>query len=435
MGAGDADPLWANRYDSRFEVAQRFLTKSVCTGDVFVALAVWQRRALPRGHRRDRRADGRQPRGSATCRGRGARGAERDGEREQQTRRGQQAVHAGDRGAEARKERQAAELQRQAQQVEQQASARPVLTPSELTELDRLRKQESAWQRTEADLRQQLAAQRTARRTRAAGARNQRRSDIADLERLRKAESNWEPTQQQLAAAKERATKAQQAESALRKTNEELQARLAEHSPRRLELSMPPRRPTSRNRGAAPPVPGGVRKTRCRSRDQAVAIGAGRRVHAQLLAVPVVHDGDHRPEDLGHGRPGRGDLRAEDVGRTEGRHAPEPTPGVVGHSVAAQPAARGSSRRSRINGSTGYGRIRRNSRSRAARSGCRSAAFRERQEDVAPRPAGWRPVELDARRPEQEVEVGARKKSKLLGSCALPVRIPASRAEQAMALL
>ena len=52
-------------------------------------------------------------------------------------------------------------------------------------------------------------------------------SDLAELERLRKAESNWEQSQQQLAAATDRATKAQQAEGALRRTNEELQTRLA----------------------------------------------------------------------------------------------------------------------------------------------------------------------------------------------------------------
>ena len=42
------------------------------------------------------------------------------------------------------KSTQAAELQRQAQQAEQQANAKSALTPSELTELDRLRRQEAA---------------------------------------------------------------------------------------------------------------------------------------------------------------------------------------------------------------------------------------------------------------------------------------------------
>ncbi len=56
-------------------------------------------------------------------------------------------------------------------------------------------------------------------------------SDLADLERLRKAGSTWDgdrtQLQQQLASATDRATKSQQAVDALRKTNEDLQARLA----------------------------------------------------------------------------------------------------------------------------------------------------------------------------------------------------------------
>src|SRR5262249_62116756 len=52
----------------------------------------------------------------------------------------------------------AEELARQAQQVEQQANARPVLTPGELAELDRLRRAETTWKRTEADLQQQINA-------------------------------------------------------------------------------------------------------------------------------------------------------------------------------------------------------------------------------------------------------------------------------------
>ena len=69
---------------------------------------------------------------------------------------------------------QAAELQRQAQQFEQQANSGSVLTPSELTELDRLRREESAWVRTEAALRQQLAAQKAGAQPAELDARDQR---------------------------------------------------------------------------------------------------------------------------------------------------------------------------------------------------------------------------------------------------------------------
>ena len=66
------------------------------------------------------------------------------------------------------------------------------------------------------------------------------KSDLAaaertELERLRNAESVWErdaaQLRQQLAAANNRSTKSQQAESALRKSNEELQASLGQRDP------------------------------------------------------------------------------------------------------------------------------------------------------------------------------------------------------------
>ncbi|MET0164841.1 MAG: hypothetical protein ABW318_07555, partial [Vicinamibacterales bacterium] len=219
-------PLWASRYHSGFEIAQRFLTKSsdgrrmrraLLFGNVtlflaaIVAIAVLM--AVSRAEARRAEAAALEARNATST---------ANGKLAEANKLFMQALDAQKEGRSS----QAAELQRQAQQFEQQANSRSVLTPSELTELDRLRREESAWVRTEASLRQQLAAQKTGAQP-ADTARDMPASDLADLERLRKAESTWEQSQQQLAAATDRATKAQQAESALRKTNEELQTRLA----------------------------------------------------------------------------------------------------------------------------------------------------------------------------------------------------------------
>jgi hypothetical protein len=213
--------LWASRYHSGFEIAQRFLTKSsdsrrmrraLLFGNValfvaaIVAIAVLM--AVSRAEARRAEAAALEARNATST---------ANGKLAEANRLFMQALDAQKEGRSG----QAAELQRQAQQAEQQANSSSVLTPSELTELDRLRREESAWVRTEAGLRQQLASQK-------AGAQPDATAiDLAELERLRKAESTWEQSQQQLAAATDRATKAQQAESALRKTNEELQTRLA----------------------------------------------------------------------------------------------------------------------------------------------------------------------------------------------------------------
>jgi TolA-binding protein len=88
------------------------------------------------------------------------------------------------------------------------------------------------WRQTEADLRNQLAL---AAASAAVVPAPKSLSDVtglerAELERLRNAQSTWErdaaQLRQQLTAANDRATKLQQAESSLRKSNEELQARL-----------------------------------------------------------------------------------------------------------------------------------------------------------------------------------------------------------------
>ena len=227
-------PLWAHRYHSGFDVAQRFLTRSIrgrrlrlglLFGNVallvvgVIAIAVLM--AVSRADAQRAEAAALEAR-NATA-GANAKLAEANNLFTQ-------ALEAQKQG----KSTQAAALQMQAQQAEQQANAKSVLTPSELTELDRLRKQESVWQRTEADLRQQIAQQKDrAPYTQQPPPKAEvSATDLAELERLRKAQSNWERDSEQLraqlAAATERATKSQQTESALRKTNDELQARLAE---------------------------------------------------------------------------------------------------------------------------------------------------------------------------------------------------------------
>lgn len=220
-------PLWASRYHAGFDVAQRFLSKSIrgqrvrralLFGNVallviaVVAIAVLM--AVSRAEARRAEAAALEARNAT---------ASANGKLAEANRLFTQALEAQKEGRSS----QAADLQRLAQQAEQQASAKSVLTPSELTELDRLRREESAWQRTEAALRQQLAAPKAGPQP-TGSTREMTAADVADLERLRKAESSWEQTQQQLSAATDRSNKSQQAESALKKTNEELQTRLAE---------------------------------------------------------------------------------------------------------------------------------------------------------------------------------------------------------------
>jgi ketosteroid isomerase-like protein len=127
---------------------------------------------------------------------------------------------------------QADALVKQAQQV-QAAPTASALTASELSELDRLRREETAWRRNEADLRNQLAQARadtSSPEVAPAPKAEVTGSERGELERLRNARSNWErdtaQLQQQLAAANDRAMKLQQAESSLRRINDDLQARL-----------------------------------------------------------------------------------------------------------------------------------------------------------------------------------------------------------------
>jgi ketosteroid isomerase-like protein len=131
------------------------------------------------------------------------------------------------------KRAQAEALVRQADQVKQ-ANTGTVLTPSEISELDRLRRQEAEWRRTEAALRAQLTSRPPVADV-AVAKTDMPAADRAELERLRSAESAWQRDRtqltQQLATANDRAATLQQAESSLRKRNEELQARASAAAP------------------------------------------------------------------------------------------------------------------------------------------------------------------------------------------------------------
>jgi hypothetical protein len=226
---------WAERYAPGFEIARRFLDKSLrwrrlrrgllfgnaallLVGAVTIAILM----AVSRNQARKAEA--------AALEARNATAAAKQ-ELTEANRLRTEALDAQRRGESAR----ADALARQAQQVEQQASARPVLTPSELTELERLRKQELVWKDTETRLRKQLDAANASKTSDVAAAPPPRGDlsggDRAELDRLRKAEADWDKTrtqlQQQASASADQATKAQQSEAALRKSNEDLQSRLS----------------------------------------------------------------------------------------------------------------------------------------------------------------------------------------------------------------
>lgn len=225
---------WADRYGSGFAVAQRFLTRSVSRrrlglGLVFgnaallVVAAVAIAGLMVVSRNEAMRAE------AAALEARNAAEASRT-DREEAVQLRASALQAQSRGDSVEAEA----LRQRAQLAELQANNRQVLTPTELSELDRLRKQEGAWKGTETALRQQLATQKAAADSTAAAPAVTpalTRSDKADLDRLRKAEAAWDQEktqlQQQLAALNDRVTKSEQADAALKKTNEELYARLA----------------------------------------------------------------------------------------------------------------------------------------------------------------------------------------------------------------
>ena len=211
---------WANRYDARFETARRFLVKSVngrrlrlglLVGNVAlllvgaVAIAVLMYRSAQEADRRA--AEYAEVRNNADLTQRRA---------EDQIRILEQALVLEREG----KSGQADALVKQAQDVQAQKIGSS-LTTSELSELERLRSQEIAWKRTEADLRASLASSQATPPT-VATANPERTiepkpeftvAERGELERLRSAESTWEreaaQLRQQAAAANERSTQLQ----------------------------------------------------------------------------------------------------------------------------------------------------------------------------------------------------------------------------------
>ena len=214
---------WANRYDARFDAARRFLVKSVRgrrlrLGLLFgnIALLLVSAVAIA-GLMRIRAAEALEVRNNADIANRKLEDANRILE---------QALALQREG----KTSQADALIKQAQDVQKEKGG-SVLTASELSELDRLRGQETAWKQTEADLRNRLATSQVAASSAVATAAP--KSDLtvaerAELDRLRSAESNWErdaaQLRQQVAAANDRATKSQLAENSGGKRNDEVEA-------------------------------------------------------------------------------------------------------------------------------------------------------------------------------------------------------------------
>ena len=213
---------WANRYDARFDAARRFLAKSVRgrrlrLGGLFgnVALVLGLVGYFAWDAERDA-AEALQVRNN----------------QDEVSRRLQDRINLLEQSILLQKEgksSQADALVRQAEQV-QQEKAGAVLTASELSELDRLRRQEVAWQKTEVDLRNALASS-ASKAGSAAAASPVPTAPVAspvptavpssavtpaervELERLRSAESTREreaeQLRQQVAAANERSTRLQ----------------------------------------------------------------------------------------------------------------------------------------------------------------------------------------------------------------------------------
>jgi ketosteroid isomerase-like protein len=211
---------WANRYDARFDVARRFLVKSVRgrrlrLGLLFgnVALLLVSALAIA-GLMWRYAAEYETARNNADLAQRRV---------EESNRILAQALALQREG----KSTQADALVKQAQQV-QEAKTASALTPSELSELDRLRGQEASWRQTETDLRKRLAMSQAATTPAASPtpASQMAAADRVELERLRSAESNWDreaaQLRQQLATANERLASSQQAQIALQKKNDQL---------------------------------------------------------------------------------------------------------------------------------------------------------------------------------------------------------------------
>jgi hypothetical protein len=250
---------WASRYGSRFDVAERFLLKSTRSrrlglwllfGNValLVVAAVTVAALMAVSRNESRRAE------AAALEARNAAEASR-ADREEAARLRTLAADAQQSGDIAKAEA----LRQKAVIADLEASKRQVLTPSEVAELSRLRKAEKEWTLEEADLRRQLGAQKPQS---SAAAPPSSGADKAELDRLRAAESSWRQEKAQLdrdlAGANDRAAKSQQSESALKKSNDELQARLdapaagAPSTARPSGSSPPPSRPPVQPASAKP---------------------------------------------------------------------------------------------------------------------------------------------------------------------------------------
>lgn len=218
---------WANRYDSRFETARRFLVKSVrgrrlrlslLFGNIALllvsalAIAVLMYRSAQEARRNAQESDRRaaeyqEVRNNADLDKRQA---------QDRIRILEQALILERKGESG----QADALVKQAQDVQAQKIGSS-LTTSELSELDRLRSQEITWKGTEAELRAKLASLQASNPP-VATASPERTiepkpettvAERSELERLRNAESTWEREaaqfRQQVAAATERSAQLQ----------------------------------------------------------------------------------------------------------------------------------------------------------------------------------------------------------------------------------
>jgi hypothetical protein len=227
--------VWAERYGDRFEVADRFLSASarrrrlrlgLLFGNIALLLgaAVTVALLMVASRNEARRAE------AAALEARNAAEASR-ADRAAAEKFRTLAEDASRRGDLA----QAEALKQRALLADLQANSRQVLTPGELAELTRLRQSEREWQATEATLRRQLNSQRAQGPDSTAGGAQLSAADRSELDRLRKAEAAWQQEkihlEGQLVAANDRASKLQQSESALKKSNDDLQAKLKSPAP------------------------------------------------------------------------------------------------------------------------------------------------------------------------------------------------------------
>jgi energy-coupling factor transporter ATP-binding protein EcfA2 len=204
---------WAARYGSRFDVAERFLTRSsrsrvinrallIGNGAILLAAAISIPLLVARSARIAEDA-ALEVRNAAVQREQEIASAAQARQEAEELRRRAAELEAKNQGSSAETKRltdQAEALRLKAQAAEDSAKNRQVLTPTELAELDRLRKQEAGWKTSETDLRGQVNALQ-AKLNQAAGAQQPAglaAADRAELERLKKAEASWQQERTQL---------------------------------------------------------------------------------------------------------------------------------------------------------------------------------------------------------------------------------------------